>query len=354
MKAEGLNSPALDFTLIGSGEVVGKYWLRSEAEGLVRIPNIVSLEPEKSFRQRNPTYKGGYYQTRSLEETVSRVISLTQGQNQPNIGLATPAEVRLVLATEILSNSNQARLLIEKPYASTKEGLDEFGNLIQKYFDRLHLTGRYGNSRADILYPHLPERRVPSEITGRLIEGTQYFEIVKRKFNTEGNHQYLTDGPELDLGFHLMDIIGVGSQRFGGIKTIQINYVCELSQVRRDFEKHYGFGAKLVVTNSSGDSIIVDLQAGKADAPNERFIEFNYGDLIIGQEYTTGDSIDPVYILRNSSRQTVSQHPSGYNDYAQELQPSVFCHQSRTQQLLSLANTALCLDIKERRQALTV
>lgn len=348
-----VNTAPLDFIVIGSGEVVSKYWLRSEADGSLKIPAIVSLEPEETFRQRNPSYRGGYSQTTSVDDTLSRVTTLMLGQDRPNIALETSAEVRLAITTGILSSSDQARLFIEKPYVSTRADLDEFGNLIAVFSNRLHLSGKYANGRANILYPYLPEGKVPERVKGRLIEGTEYFEVVKRKLLADGVHQYLVDGPELDLGFHLVDIIGVGSQRFGGIERVQVNRVYDLKEERPEFEEHYGFGAELGIWNSTGTLIIVDLQAGKADGSTERFIEFDYGDFVIGQEYTPGDSIDPVYVARDGFRQTVIQHPSGYNYYAQELHPLIFCRQSQIQQMFSLYNTSVCLDIKARRQALT-
>ena len=99
----------------------------------------------------------------------------------------------------------------------------------------------------------------------------------------------------------------------------------------------------------SGNKILVDLQAGKADILTEKFIEFDYGDDVVGQEYTAGDPIDPVYELKNGRKKIIAQHKHGHNYYAEDLRPAVFCKQSPYQQLISLFNTKICLEIKEKR-----
>lgn len=349
---EYLQPSPLDFIVIGSGQVVDKYWLRSEADGSVKIPAIISLEPEQSFRTRNPNFEGRYHQSTSVGDTLLRVEALVSGGISPNIAIATPANVRLALVSGVLSSSNEARVFVEKPYAGNQADLDAFGDLISRYPMRMHLSGKYANGRANILYTHLPDGVAPRNIVGRLIEGTQYFNIVKERVANEGTHPYLVDGPELDLGFHLADILAVASGKFGGIEALRIARVYDLSLERAEFEAQYGFGAVLEIKNSGHEPILVDLQAGKADAPNERFMEFDYGDSTVGQEYTVGDSIDPVYVLRDGIKRVVAKHPPGYNYYSRELHPSVFSQQSPNQQALSLFITRVCLDIKRHRSEL--
>lgn len=351
MTQEVLSASPLKFIVIGSGQVVDKYWLRSVKDGSIQITDIVSLEAESHFRGRNPDFQGTYNQSASVAETLSKVIDLAKKRTSPNVALATPTDIRLELVTGILSCSDQARLFIEKPYADNQTSLDAYRELLARYSPRMHFSGKYANGRANILYSHLPKGVVPEKITGRLIEGTEYFNIVMKKLAAEGKHQYLIDGPELDIGFHLLDIIGVGSDRFGGTKAIQVNKVWDLNSTRPEFEVDYGFGAELEVQTSQG-KILVDLQAGKADASNERFIMFDYGDFTVWQEYTVGNSKDPVCIQRGGSNRLVAQHPDGYNYYAHDLHPQVFCHQSSSQQQLSLSNTGICLDIKRTRQRL--
>lgn len=349
---EKLNQTPLDFVVVGSGQVVDKYWLRSVADGNARIPVIVSLEPEDSFRKRNPGFDGAYHKSESVADTLALVSSIVKGKPQPNIALVTPVDVRLDLAQEILKDPDlsEARLYIEKPYAEDLERLTAFEKLVAEYTPRMHLSGKYANVRAGILYPHLPQGRVPKRITARLIEGTEYFTIVREKLAKEGYHQYLVDGPELDMGFHLTNIVTSASERFGGISRLRITDVYDLSKANPQFEEHFGFGAELVIQTKNGDTIFVDLQAGKADAPNERFIEFDYGDMIVGQEYTVGDARDPVYVVADGVKETVSEHPKGFNYYAGELLPAVFCKQKPEQQQNSLFATRVCLELKKRRQ----
>lgn len=349
---ETLQPTRLDFVLIGSGQVVDKYWLRSQAEGKVNIAAIVSLEDESSFRKRNPNFGGEYHFASSPNETFSHLSALAQRMGNLNIANVASADVRLSLTEQMVSDQrfDAARFFIEKPYATTREELSSFEQLIATDGSRLHFSGKYANGRANILYPHLPEGRTPRKITARIIEGTSYFRIVKEGVEQRGKHQYLIDGPELDLGFHLLDIaLTAAFKRFGGVAGIRVIEARDLSQRRFDFERGYGSSAILEVETETGKKIVLDIQSGKADAPNDRSIDFDYGDMVIGQEYTPGDSIDPVYVVIDGEKRELNRHPSGYNYYAEELQPDVFCRQSPEQQALSLLGTRVCMDIRDRR-----
>ena len=133
---------------------------------------------------------------------------------------------------------------------------------------------------------------------------------------------------------------------------MQINRVYDLSQKRPEFEETYGFGAELELHNSTGDEILVDIQAGKGDCVTERYIEFDYGNYTVRQEYTVGDCIDPVYVFQAGLIRKVSSHSSGYNYYVQELQPLAFCNQDLSSQMLRVANTGVCLEMKKSRLGL--
>lgn len=339
----------LNFIVIGSGQVVDKYWFRSKAMGQIGISSIVSLENEVAFRGRYPEYDGQYRQSSSAGETLELVSRLSREIPNPNIAVVTSADVRLELVRGILEHANGSRVFIEKPYGTTHEEIDQMRQLLLRYSNRIHLSGKYATGRADILFPHLPEGKTPERISARIIEGTDYFNIVKEKVRSQGWHQYLIDGPELDIGFHMLDITGVASNKFGGIKDSKIATAFDLSQARPDFVPGYGIGATVLITNSEGKVIRMDIQAGKADAPNERFIDFDYGDFRIVQEYTVGEALDPVYSVSNGNKQTLAQHPSGYNYYATELSPQSFCNQTLSQQLQSLHMTDLCLDLRDQR-----
>ena len=300
IKKEVLKPAPLDFVLVGSGQVVDKYWLRSQIDGSANITDIISLEPERTFRQRNPDFAGTYHHSVSIDDTFTVLTSLAGEKGDLNIANVATTDIRLALTQKILQDPQfgNTRLFIEKPYALNHQDLELFTTLIEHYSSRLHFTEKYANGRADILYPYLPADRSPVKITGRLIEGTEYFRVIKDRIKSEGDHPYLHDGPELELGFHLLDIISVASKRFGGCEELQVREVYDLGQRIKDFEPGYGFGAILEMHTFSGNKILVDLQAGKADILTEKFIEFDYGDDVVGQEYTAGDPIDPVYELK--------------------------------------------------------
>ncbi len=354
-KKKVLNTTPLDFVVIGSGQVVDKYWLRSHVDRSVNITDIVSLEPEKTFRQRNTNFVGRYYHSSSVDDTFAVLVKLGEKEGDLNIANVATSNIRLDLTQRILWNPcfGNTRVFVEKPFASNRQDLDTFADLIKEHSSRLHFSGKYSNGRANILYPCLPEGKFPTKIKGRLIEGAEYFRVIKKREEREGGHPYLNDGPELDLGFHLLDIIGIAFQKFGGIRRLRLKKVYDLCQRREEFEPNYGFGSEMEAYTLLGDTILLDLQAGKANTLNERFIEFYYKEAVYGQEYTVGDSIDPVYRVENGEKTTIAQHETGYNYYAQELSSAVFCKQTTGQQLASLSNIGISLDIRKRRLSLS-
>ncbi len=74
IKKEVLKPAPLDFVLVGSGQVVDKYWLRSQIDGSANITDIISLEPERTFRQRNPDFAGTFAVLTSLTREKGRLI----------------------------------------------------------------------------------------------------------------------------------------------------------------------------------------------------------------------------------------------------------------------------------------
>ena len=339
----------LDFIVIGSGQVVDKYWLPSQVDGSVKITGIVSMEPEKSFRKRFPGFTGKYYHSMSADNTLVILASLAKKIRNLNVANVATSDVRLFFTQKILGDNifDTTRLFIEKPYAINLQDIKSFADLLKHYSSRLHFSGKYANGRSDILNSVLPSRN-PVKITGRLIEGTEYFDVIKDKID-KGYYQYLLDGPELDLGFHLLDVICSVFQRSNGLKKIQLKEVCDLSRQTNGFEPNYGFGAILKACLYDGSEICIDLQAGKGNVPNQRFIESDYGDVTFHQEYTVRDSQDPVFRIESGAKLAIIQHGEGYNYYAKELHPKFFCKQTYRQQLDSLFMNKICLDIKTKR-----
>lgn len=359
-RKERLKPQPLNFVVIGSGQVVDKYWMRSVGKGNVTITKIVSLESEEAFRKRHTNFSGEYHQLGSPDDTFAVLAQIAQESNTPlNIANAATSGVHLSLTQRILSDDRfaNARLFIEKPYASSQEDLDAFKDLIKQHSSRLHFSSKYASGRADILYRNLPLDRPPQRITCRLLEGSEYFSVVKERVKTTGDHPYLHDGPELDLGFHLLDIVAGASLRFSGIKEMRIKSVYDLGSPREedgvkprdDFEPGYGVGAELELKTKSDDIITVDLQAGKFDGEDERSVEFDYGTIAYRQEYTTGNAFDPVYVVIGGIKGTLARHDADYDYYARELSPTVFCRQTPEQQLLSIFNTEVAMEIERRR-----
>lgn len=345
------NFMSLDFIVIGSGRVVDKYWLPSQVDGSVKITGIVSIEPEKSFRKRAPEFIGKYYHSMSADNTLTILASLAKKTRNLNVANVATSDVRLFFTQKILVDNifDTTRLFLEKPYATNFRDIESFADLSKHYYSRLHFSRKYANGRSDILNSVLPVRS-PVKITGRLIEGTEYFDVIKDKVD-KGYYQYLLDGPELDLGFHLLDVICSVFQRSSGLKKIQVKEVYDLSRQTDSFEPNYGFGAILKACLCDGSEICIDLQAGKGNVQNQRFIEFDYGDVAFRQEYTVRDSQDPVFRIESGVKSAITQHGKRYNYYAKELHPNFFCKQTHCQQLNSLFMNKICLDIKTRRLA---
>ncbi len=244
---------------------------------------------------------------------------------------------------------SKSKLFLEKPYSTKDEELNEYLLLIESYSSRLHFSGKYANGRADIFYKNLPPI-LPIEIDASLIEGTDYYNIVAEKFEKEGKHSFLEDGPELDLGFHLIDIVTNALISIDPIKDMEILNSEELSNSDIHFKPGYGFKAELLITTVKGKKIILRLQAGKADTSNNRYVEFYYGAYKIRQEYTVGYTDDPVYMIDKNGQALLDKHHEGYNYYANELKKGNFCSQSQLSQIASINSTKIVCQLKGVRQ----
>lgn len=352
----------LSFILVGSGQVVDKYWMPAQNDGLVKIAAIVSLEEKAAFVRRYPDFTGDFCtlsQDENNEQLIQTIAKLSHDHPDAQIALVIPAGDRLAVTQALLEHhllNPTTTLFLEKPYARTSEEIAAFSALLDQFGDQLHFSGKYATGRADILYPQLPQGRVPRSIEATLLEGEQYYRVVTDRIARTGSHPYLDDGPELDLGFHLLDIITTAAQRFGGIKYILIDSATDLSQVREDFEPSFGFTAALTLITNSDEEVPVTLSAGKYTGDNDRRISFVYDDKTIQQQYTVGSAIDPVTEIchvgeREISKKQLAQHAAGYRYYASELSQNQFCHQDHLQQQLSLLCGELAIQIKQQRMA---
>lgn len=358
-KENDQNEP-LEFIIVGSGQVVDKYWMPANLDKLVSVIGIVSLENENNFRTRNNKYDGDFASRNTHKEIVDYIEQMISKYPSAHIALAVPADIRLTLLIEILSRDSvpaTSLIFLEKPYARTADEIATYRELVKNHSNRLHFSGKYANGRADILIKHLPDNQVPDRITARLIEGGDYFNVVKLRLMEVGTHPYMIDGPELDLGFHLTDIITVAADTFGQFDSFDIISVKDASEEIDRFEPGFGFTAELVLHTKSGKCINFSLVAGKRDGQNERFVEFDYENERYRQLYTVGHASDPVQIhlkngiIKNEDYKTIEEHPERYNYYARELHKNVFGSQTQEDQFRSLYITEVMIQIRAIRLA---
>lgn len=341
---------ALHFTLVGAGDVVSKYWFRSENIGRISIDHIISLERSEDFKSKYPEHASKYHSTSDNEETLEIIKTLGPSQN---VALLIP-EDKLGLAKALLDLSPKYFFTIfwEKPFISDMSHVSEIQGLLRTYSDRIHLSGKYGSGRSDILYPHLPENQAPVKIEAALIEGTTYFQSVAKKIQSGNTAHFVQLGPELDLGFHLLDIVSTAcSTRISPIKNLRFteNDVIDLSKTRDNFLPNMGFSAHITVELENGQTFPLDISAGKAEGPTERKITFIYPDFSVFQEFTTPTGEDPV--LKTGSGQTIEleRHSPDYDYYSGELTPQKFARQTLTDQLNRVFLNQICLQLRSTR-----
>jgi hypothetical protein len=343
--------------LIGSGQVVDKYWFRALGRGLVNITGIVSLEDESAFRERHPDFKGRYHQTKTLEETVEFLAGVIPLDKESIIANVATANVRLPLTKLFLQDErfDHTKLFLDKPYGVSIDEIRTLRDLIEQYPDRIHLSGKYAAGRGNILYKHLPLNIIPKSIDAKLIEGTPYFRIVNDRVQKEGSHPYLVDGPEWDIGFHIMSIIAEAADRFGGFSHFKLVHTADTSTHRPGFDPGYGFTAGIFLVTREGVKIPVETQVGKSKTASERFVKFNYShrnfNYTICQYYPTGKAIDPVFVVSDNKIKEFEEHTREHDYYAAELQPELFGHQSHEKQMRLISIAEFCFKLKEARQS---
>jgi hypothetical protein len=341
---------ALHFTLVGAGEVVSKYWLHSESLGKIVIDHIISLERKEDFNANFPNHSGRYHVTTGNEETVEIIKNLGPSQN---IALLIPEE-KLGLAKALLDLSPKYFFTIfwEKPYITDPSHITGIQELLRAYSDRIHLSGKYGSGRSDILYTHLPEGEIPEKVEATLIEGTSYFKKVVSKIQPGNTAHFVQLGPELDFGFHILDIVSTACKtRFSPVRNFRFteNDVSDLSRTNNNFLPKMGFSAQITVELENGRTFPLSLTAGKAEGPTDRKIHFVYPEFSVFQEFTTPTGEDPV--LKTGSGQTIEleRHSPDYDYYSSELSPLKFAHQLLPDQLNRVFLNQICLQLRSSR-----
>jgi hypothetical protein len=341
---------ALHFTIVGAGDIVSKYWFRSESLGQISIDHIISLERSEDFKSSHPEYADKYHPTSGNEETLEIIKSLGPSQN---IALLIP-EGKLGLAKALLDLSPKYFFTIfwEKPFISDISHLGEIQELLRTYSDRIHLSGKYGSARSDILYPHLPEAEIPEKVEAALIEGTTYFQTIAGKIQSGNSAHFVQLGPELDLGFHILDIVSTACKtRISPVKNFRFteNDISDLSKTKSNFLPNMGFTAHITVELENARTFPLNISAGKAEGPTERKIHFTYPEFSIFQEFTTPTGEDPV--LKTGSGQTIEleRHSPDYDYYSGELSPQKFARQTLTDQLNHVFLNQICLQLRAAR-----
>ncbi|OGC69323.1 hypothetical protein A2415_03030 [candidate division WWE3 bacterium RIFOXYC1_FULL_39_7] len=334
--------------VIGCGQVFDKYWVPAHEKAQLVISGIIS---KNDTQQKHLNSGFPYHPTDSTKNTIE--ILMNTSDSYGAIALLVPADVRLELLTAILSQPKlqTKKVFIEKPYTKDLSQIKEFKNLIKKYPGRLHFSGKYSYGRADNLIQILSKTDdLPLFINAVMIEGSKYFNKVMDNQNTD---LYFKDGPELDLGFHILNISAMYlNSKEDKIRTILINKntVMDLNCIRPYFLPNLGFVAEVVFTLNSRRTVPLYLQVGKADCISNRHIDFDFKDKRIVQYFTTLDASDPVYEVREDTRELLAKHKPGYLYYSKELSPEAFCKQTTYEQEIDMEINRICMQIKDIRE----
>lgn len=341
----------LRFCVIGCGQVFSKYWVPALRKEEVALSAVISLESKEIFSSSHPNLSDIYFQTNSVKETIKKLCEI---EDYDVIALLVPADIRLNYLKEIIDTPklDGKKIFIEKPFAKTLEVLDEYKKIISDHYKRLHFASKYAIGRADILLEQLINYdEYPLFINAVMIEGTKYFENINTK---NEDNPFVKDGPELDIGFHLLNIVAAYfTKKHGNLEEILINKdtVTDFHNIRPHFIPNFGFMAEVSFVLKDGNSIPMYLQVGKADCTNDRHLDFEYKERVISQEYTTLSAMDPVFITSEDNKNLVNVHDKDYLYYSKELHPDIFCKQSKEEQQLMLDITRICLEIKKLRMS---
>jgi hypothetical protein len=115
-KTGGIPSPEkeankpLAFIVVGSGQVVDKYWFPAMEAGLVNIAGIVTLEKSTDVGQRHANFTGDVVGVSDAQPgdisitVVNEIVRLLEKTPGSHIALAVPANVRLALTQALLES----------------------------------------------------------------------------------------------------------------------------------------------------------------------------------------------------------------------------------------------------------
>ena len=325
-----------NFIVIGTGSVFEKYWLPLQKKENINILQAYSIQKERDLNRIE-------YKKINQAEDVSKDI-IKKGYNNFIIAILTPSNNRRLYINSLLKNlkGKNYKIFIEKPYFRNLEEVSYYKKLIKTFSKHFYFSNKYCNSRANILFPNLPRNQIPTEIRGFLIEGSDYFnKIINSNSNT-----YLEDGPELDLGFHLVDIITKAYYNKNFQDSIKINLAEDLLLRNKKFLKNFGFYSELKYKYKNSE-IKISLQAGKADTENKRGIIFKYKNFAIYQEYTYGSNMDPVFKVTKGKRSILSTHSKDYNYYENEI--TNIDNQTLEEQERLINVNRICIEMKNIR-----
>jgi predicted dehydrogenase len=341
---------AVNYWVIGCGKVFAKYWLPLVINKEINLAGVTSLRSPAEFNHHYLRLGINYHQTKDVETTLQ--ILIKQRSKYGVIALLLPADVKLELIKQILIEPKlrDKLVFVEKPYTRNILELNEYNQIIKMSHSRLHLSSKYRTGRAQILHQCLLKQKMfPTQINGYLIEGSKYFNLlnINKKHNL-----YFKDGPELDLGFHLLDIVMAYMRQKSDTDfsvKIKSNSVNDLYGVREGFLPKLGFKAELIFKLTDGQVVPMSLAAGKVIGQMERHLDFDFGDNNISQTYTTTNADDPVYMISENGKELLDQHPPHYGYYAREFQRDILGKQTWQEQRDLLEVNRVCIQLKELR-----
>ncbi|MCC7289784.1 hypothetical protein IT417_00835 [bacterium] len=328
-----------------------KYWFKALAANQVKVDRVISLEEPEQFESSFPSLRHAYLKSNDIEHTFS---SIPLEGDFDAIALLIPSHLKCQLVKKVLDTRafDNKKVFIEKPYYIDEADLQVYKNLIESYGNRLYFSSKYAFSRADIFISSLvKEEGLPHKFIIRMFEGHKYYGSVMEQLKIFKRHLYLQEGPELDLGFHMINIVlkFISALPDVELKSCAIESCSDLSTKFKFFNQGFGFGAKLTIHLDKNRAIPVELEVGKASCDDERYIIADYGTHQVKQLYTTSNASDPVERIKNGKSQVIATHAPDYLYYSNELLPQNFGKQSKNEQFLQLHTNKICLDLKETR-----
>lgn len=290
----------------------------------------------------------------SDEETLAILREIEGSEGLSNVALLTPADDRIPFIEKFLKEQafSDSVLFIEKPFGRIHEEIEAMRHLDREYPGRLHFSEKYTHRADDFVNKASGAVFVPDKIEAKMIEGGHYYDVVKNR----RNHPYRKDGPELDLGIHILGIISAIAEKLGGFEGFEVvsasDPATDASQPKDQYDKGFVCTANLTLKVKNGKSIPVSLAVGKAKGRTERYINLNYqGAIELKQQFSEQGAHDPVSLslLGNLARMSLRSDAENFQYYLQELEGELGQHTpSEQSRILDVNDT--CITIKELRE----